>query len=101
MAGATIVVVGRFRSGYRDVFDAYSKRARAFLDKKGGVVIRRQVIERTLYGLQSADLVMMIDFANIEVAASAFFEQEYLDIVPLRDRVFSEFQMHLALPDQV
>jgi len=39
---------------------------------------------------------MVIDFPTREVAATAFLEQEYLDIIPLRDRVFSDFHMFLA-----
>ena len=44
---------------------------------------------------------MTIDFPTKESAETAFFEQEYLDLIPLRDRVFSDFQMFLAQAGEV
>jgi uncharacterized protein (DUF1330 family) len=96
MPKATIVVIGTFRAGYEEIFGDYSSQVRRFLDQKGATVIRRQRIERTLYGERSPSLVMMIDFPTRESAETAFFEQSYLDLIPLRDRVFSDFQMFLA-----
>jgi len=96
MEGATIVVVGTFRPGYEAVFADYSAQVRRFLDDKGARVIRRQRIERVLYGARAPSLFMVIDFPSREVAATVFFEQGYLDIVPLREQVFSEFEMFLA-----
>ncbi|MBA8888174.1 uncharacterized protein (DUF1330 family) [Dokdonella fugitiva] len=96
MVGATIVVVGTFRAGYEAVFAEYSARVRRFLDRKGARAIRRQRIERVLYGTRAPSLLMLIDFPSREVAATAFFEQDYLDIIPLREQVFSAFEMFLA-----
>ena len=96
MDGATIVVVGTFRAGYEAVFAEYSARVRRFLDGKGACVIRRQRIDRVLYGTRAPSLFMLIDFPSREVAATAFFEQDYLDIIPLREQVFSGFEMFLA-----
>ncbi|HEU4663494.1 MAG TPA: DUF1330 domain-containing protein [Dokdonella sp.] len=101
MSAATIVVVGTFRAGHEAVFADYSARVRRFLDAKGALVVRRQRIERTLYGTRAPGLVMVIDFPSREVAATAFFEQDYLDIVPLREQVFSEFEMFLAAPGDI
>jgi uncharacterized protein (DUF1330 family) len=39
---------------------------------------------------------MLIDFADKEVARKIFFEQEYLSIIPLREKVFKTFKMYLA-----
>lgn len=96
MPEATIVVLGTFREGYEAVFADYSSKVRAFLATKGAVVIRRQTVERTLYGELSPSLFMAIDFPSKEVAANAFFEQDYLDLLPLRDKVFSSFHMFLS-----
>jgi len=96
MDGAAIVVVGTFRAGYEAVFAEYSARVRCFLDGKGARVIRRQRIDRVLYGARVPSLFMLIDFPSREVAATAFFEQDYLDIIPLREQVFSAFEMFLA-----
>ncbi|MEP7010519.1 MAG: DUF1330 domain-containing protein [Acidobacteriota bacterium] len=101
MAKATIVVLGTFAPGYEMVFAEYSKKVRAFLDSKNAQVIRRQLIERTLYGDLSPSLVMTIDFPTRESAETAFFEPEYLALIPLRDRVFSDFHMWLARAGEV
>ena len=96
MSQATIVVEGSFRSGYEDHFEEYSRTVRAFLDKHQGTVIRRQLVRKTLYGTHTPDLIMVIDFPTQEIAETLFFEQEYLDIIPLRDRIFADFRMYLA-----
>jgi uncharacterized protein (DUF1330 family) len=101
MPKATILVIGRFQPGYQEVFPDYSKKVRGFLKSKGATVVRRQLVQRTLYGNLSPSLVMVIDFPTEEVAATAFFEQEYLDIIPLRDKVFSEFHMFLTQDGEI
>ena len=96
MQQATIVVVGTFAQGYERSFKEYSGKVRAFLEAHDATVVRRQLVERTLYGGPTPSLVMLIDFPSKESAGSAFFEKEYLDLIPLRDTIFSDFQMFLA-----
>jgi uncharacterized protein (DUF1330 family) len=98
---ATIVVLGTFREGYQSVFAEYSQKVRAFLDRELAVVVRRQLIEQTLYGSSVPSLVMLIDFPSIALAKVCFDKREYLDLIPLRDRVFVDFQMYLALHGEV
>ena len=93
---ATIIVEGVFRPGHEAYFRDYSTLVRRYLDKHQGRVIRRQRIERVLYGAEKPDLVMVIDFPDRALAERIFFEQEYLDIIPLREKVFSRFNMFLA-----
>ncbi|OHV40575.1 MULTISPECIES: DUF1330 domain-containing protein [Pseudofrankia] len=95
MSKATIVVEGSFREGYEAHFAEYSRTVRAYLDKNQGTVIRRQLVKRALYGSHAPDLVMVIDFPAEELAERLFFEPEYLDIIPLRDRIFADFRMYL------
>jgi uncharacterized protein (DUF1330 family) len=93
---ATIIVEAVFRTGFEDHFQEYSALVRQYLERHGGQVIRRQRIERTLYGDDKPDLLMVIDFPRREVAEQIFFKPEYLNIIPLRDKVFSRFAMYLA-----
>jgi uncharacterized protein (DUF1330 family) len=101
LSPATIVVEGTFRNGYEEYFAEYSRTVRAFLDKHQGTVIRRQLVKKTLYGPQGPDLIMVIDFPSEEIAGTLFFDQEYLDILPLRDRIFADFRMYLAAYGEV
>ena len=77
MQKATMMVVGTFSPSYEKFFEDYSSKVRRFLELKGATVIRRQVIEKTLYGKGSPSLVMVIDFPTKESAEVAFFEQQY------------------------
>lgn len=95
MPAATIVVTGVLAKGHEPHFAEYSQRVRAFLDKHDGVVIRRQRVAMTLEG-EPADLVMLIDFPDRELAATIFRLPEYQAILPLRARIFSRFTMLLA-----
>jgi uncharacterized protein (DUF1330 family) len=93
---ATIVVEGVFRSGYEEYFDEYSNKVRAYLAKSNAEVIRRQQITKRLYGAGMADLIMIIDFPSADIAETIFFAPEYLALIPLRDKVFSDFKMYIA-----
>lgn len=92
----TIIVEGTFREGYETWFQEYSAQIRAFLQPWGAITIRRQLIEQTLYGVEHPSLVMIIDFPDKEIARTLFFKQEYLSLIPLRDKVFKTFNMYLA-----
>lgn len=95
MPAATIVVTGVFAEGHEAHFAEYSQRVRAFLQKHDGVVIRRQRVVKTLEG-EAADLIMLIDFPDRELAATIFQLPEYQAILPLRAKIFSTFTMLLA-----
>lgn len=101
MPMSSIVVIGTFKEGYETYYEEYSSRVSAFLGKRAGAVVRSLRIERTLYGQTAPNLIVVIDFEDIESAASAFFEPEYLDIVPLRANVFSDFHMYLAKAGEI
>ena len=96
MPKATLFVEGTFRAGYETHFVEYSRKVRAYLDQHGAEVIRRQRVTRTLYGSGLPDLIMLIDFPSVEIAEKLFFEPDYLALIPLRDRVFSDFKMGIA-----
>jgi uncharacterized protein (DUF1330 family) len=93
---ATIIVEGTFREGYEKYFEDYSMRVKTFLQQSDAIVIRRQLIEDTLYGQEHPNLIMLIDFPNKEIASKIFFKPEYLSIIPLRDKIFKTFKMYLA-----
>ncbi|GAB1269160.1 hypothetical protein NBRC116493_24130 [Aurantivibrio infirmus] len=97
--GCSIVVSGKFRTGYKKHFKEYSDAIRAYIEKHNGVVIRRQEILNTLYGKHSLDLFMLIEFPSQGLAEKLFFRQEYFDLIQLRDKIFSEFNMYLS-PNQ-
>jgi uncharacterized protein (DUF1330 family) len=101
MQKTTIVVVGTFREGYEQFFAEYSRKVRTFLDARGAIVVRRQRVERVLHGNAAPDLVMLIDFPEKETAETVFLEPEYLVLIPLREKVFSDFQMFLAAYGEV
>jgi hypothetical protein len=39
---------------------------------------------------------MLIDFPGIEIAETIFFDAGYISIIPLRDKIFTYFNMYLA-----
>jgi uncharacterized protein (DUF1330 family) len=93
---ATIIVEGTFREGYEIYFKQYSMRIETFLQQFNATIIRRQLIEDTLYGQEHPSLIMLIDFPDKEIASKIFFSTEYLSILPLRDKIFKTFKMYLA-----
>ncbi|HJP63092.1 MAG TPA: DUF1330 domain-containing protein [Mucilaginibacter sp.] len=94
--GATIVVEGTFAPGYEAYFEVYSQTIRDFLKQFDTTVVRRQLITKTIYGQNKPDLIMLIDFADKDLARNVFLEQDYIAIIPLRNKVFKDFKMYLA-----
>lgn len=97
----SIIVNGNFHEGYEEYFSIYSEKVSNYLSKHSGVVIRRQKILKSLYGDQPADMFMLIDFPNREIAESIFYAEEYLDIIPLRDKIFKDFNMYLSPSEKI
>ncbi len=96
MPMSSIVILGTFKEGYEPHYEEYSRRVSAFLGKRDATVVRSLRIERTLYGQGGPQLIVVIDFPDKDRAAEAFFDPEYLEIVPVRARVFEDFHMYLA-----
>lgn len=99
--GATIIVEGTFAPGYEGYFEDYSQKIKNFLKQFDTTVVRRQLISETIYGENKPDLIMVIDFADKDLARSVFREKEYVSIIPLREKVFKDFKMYLAEPGEV
>jgi uncharacterized protein (DUF1330 family) len=51
---------------------------------------------KTLYGQTKPNLIILIDFPGIEIAETIFFDAGYISIIPLRDKIFTYFNMYLA-----
>lgn len=96
MEKATIIVEGTFQEDYEKYFQEYSSIIKLYLEQFNAVIIRRQLIEQTLYGDASPDLVMIIDFPDKEIVQKIFFDPAYLSLIPLRDKIFKVFKMYLA-----
>jgi len=96
MQKSTIFVEGVFRPGYERYFAEYSRKIRAYLERHDAIVVRRQRVRKMLYGSDGPDLVMLIDFPDIEAAERIFFEPEYVSLIPLRHKVFATFKMCLV-----
>ena len=92
----TIIIQGTFNDGYKAYFEEYSFKVQSFLKKNKTTIIRRQLISKTLYGYEKPSLIMLIDFEDTEIALKIFFEEEYISLIPLRDKVFKSFKMYLA-----
>lgn len=101
MPMSSIVLVGTFKEGYEPHYEEYSRRVQAFLSKRDATVVRSLRVERTLFGQDTPSLIVVIDFPDKERAAEAFFDPEYLEIVPVRARVFDDFHMYLAKPGEI
>jgi uncharacterized protein (DUF1330 family) len=92
----TIIVEGTFNIGYEKYFEEYSLKIQTFLKQFETSIVRRQLIKEALYGHDKPDLIMLIDFEDRDVANKIFFEDEYISLIPLREKVFKTFKMYLA-----
>jgi uncharacterized protein (DUF1330 family) len=77
-----------FREDYEEHSADYSLKAGTYLDRDDAEVIRRQRVNRSLYGSETVGLIMIIDCSSMEIAARIFFQPKYLALMLSRDKVF-------------
>lgn len=94
----TVFLIGRFKPNARESpeFLEYSKRSNANGEAHGGVVTRKHGIVSNAGSGPKPDFLIEVQYPSEQQATSAFNSSEYLQIVPLRDAVFSEVQILIA-----
>lgn len=71
-------------------FKEYSRRSNANGEAHGGVVIGRYQVTENLGDGDTPHLVLVIEYPTKESAERTFTNQEYLDILPLREIAFEQ-----------
>jgi len=77
-------------------FKEYSHRSNANGEAHGGVVISKYQVTDNLGNGNTPNLVLVIEYPNREKAEQTFTNQEYLDILPLREVAFKQVKIFLT-----
>jgi len=77
-------------------FKEYSRRSNANGEAHGGVVISKYQVTDNLGNGDTPNLVLVIEYPDREKAEQTFTNQEYLDILPLREVAFKQVKIFLT-----
>ncbi len=89
---ATVVIEATFNPNGMNTpeFKEYSRRSNANGEAHGGVVIGKYQVTDNLGNGDTPHLVLVIEYPSKKKAEQTFTNQEYLDILPLRDVAFKQ-----------
>lgn len=71
-------------------FKEYTERANANGEKNGGVILSKYIIEQNLGNGITPSFVLTVEYPSREKAIDTFTNEEYKNIIPLRDVAFKE-----------
>ena len=77
-------------------FKEYSRRSNANGEAHGGVVIGKYQVTGNLGNGDTPHLVLVIEYPDQEKAEQTFTNQEYRDILPLREVAFKQVKIFLT-----
>jgi len=92
------VFQGTFNEGGQNTpeFKEYSQRSNANGEANGGKLLGKYVISENLGQGEMPHVVFIVEFPSYDVAKSAFTNDEYRSIIPLRDIAFKEVKILLS-----
>ncbi len=92
---ATLVVTATPNPDEMPSVQAYLNGVLPLLKAAGGTLVKRQKVEQVIKGRPSG-MVLVMDFASAEAVSELFASDAYADLVPARDKGFSEMNILVA-----
>ena len=92
---ATLVVTATPNPSEMSSVQAYLKGVMPLLVGAGGALVKRQKVGRVING-QPSGLVLVMDFDSAEAVTELFASNAYSDLVPVRDKGFTEMNILVA-----
>ncbi len=92
------VLQGTFNDGGQNTpeFKEYSERSNANGKNNGGKLLGKYIIDKNLGQGEMPHVVFVVEFPSRSIAESAFTNNEYRSIIPLRDIAFKEVKILLS-----
>lgn len=92
---ATLVVTATPNLNEMPSMQAYLKGVMPLLMQAGGTLVKRQKVGRVVNGRPSG-MVLVMDFDSADAITELFASDAYADLVPVRDKGFSEMNILVA-----
>ncbi len=92
---ATLVVTAMPNPDEMPSVQAYLKGVLPLLMAAGGTLVKRQKVEQVING-RSSGMVLIMDFDSANAVSELFASDAYAQLVPVRDRGFSEMNILVA-----
>jgi uncharacterized protein (DUF1330 family) len=92
---ATLVVTATPNPDEMPSVQAYLNGVLPLLMAAGGTLVKRQKVQQVINGRPSG-MVLVMDFDSAEAVSELFASDAYADLLPARDRGFSEMNILIA-----
>ncbi|MDJ0631027.1 MAG: DUF1330 domain-containing protein [Rhodobacter sp.] len=89
---ATLVVTATPNPNEMSSVQAYLKGVMPLLTEAGGSLVKRQKVGQVINGRPSG-MVLVMDFDSADAVTGLFASEAYADLVPVRDKGFSEMNI--------
>jgi uncharacterized protein (DUF1330 family) len=90
---ATLIVTGTPADGQGEALGRYLQGAQPLLVGAGGALVKRLRVTDTISGTPGTALVLVMDFDSSETVNNVFNSDEYLALVPDRDKAFATIEI--------
>jgi len=87
-----VVISAAFKDGgaESEEYKEYAKRSNANGEAHGGVVLSKYMVEQNLGNGTTPYVVLLVEYPSREKAIETFTNEEYKNIIPLRDAALKE-----------
>ena len=94
----TVVITARPKAGAAEMpeYKEYTQKAMAIIQSHGGEVVQRYNIGQNLGNGAMPGAVILAQFPNRSNAENAFTNDDYSDIIPLRETAFDEVNILIS-----
>lgn len=92
---ATLVVTATPNPNEMPSVQAYLKAVMPLLMQAGGSLVKRQKVGQVISG-RASGMVLVMDFGAAEAVTDLFASEAYAELVPVRDRGFTEMNILVA-----
>lgn len=90
MSKATLIALATPNPEEQEAYAYYTEKAPQLLVSGGGQLVRRLKVASSIKGDAPMQAMLIMDFPSTEAIKAVFDSQEYAELVPHRDKAFSE-----------
>ena len=92
----TVIAVVSFAEGELDALKRYLEVTAPLLEKAKAKVVKQFTLNEVVVGCRPAKQVLIVEYPDREAVDQVFNSQEYRELVPIRDRAFSTYEISIA-----
>ncbi|PIB27679.1 DUF1330 domain-containing protein [Maribacter sp. 4G9] len=91
-----LITIGLINQDDKEALDLYLKKIDEFYSKLGAKVVAEYQVNITVLGNKKADFITIVEFPNKSAVENLFYGEEYIKILPYRNKAFIRVEAYLS-----